>query len=181
MRSLRRRINKRIAKRDSGSSGWLVDLDWVGEGFAPDELNQLIVRGDAPMLAGRLRAGVDIEAGEEAVDALVRESAGAQDANLLSEEGIFLNRAGRAGGGWLHEFGTGNYGQVCRIQLGVRHLVRIPPAGSIPHRSTCVGRARGLSAPKQDPDVQLCEWVEPDTRERGGTLRGSQKFIYGVT
>jgi hypothetical protein len=63
-------------------------VDGRGQGFAPDEPNQLIVDGKLPVLAGGFGARVDIEAAEEAVDALVGETAFAQDTNLFDEERI---------------------------------------------------------------------------------------------
>jgi hypothetical protein len=91
----------------------MVGVDWGGKRFAPDEPNQLIVQGDAPMLAGRLGMGVDIEAAEEAEDAFVRETTGAQDTNLLHEEGVCLSRAERVGCGCIYELWPGNYGDIC--------------------------------------------------------------------
>ena len=58
-------------------------MDGVGEGFAPDEADELIVGGRLPVLIGGFSAGIDIEAAEEAVDALVGEAAFAEDAELF--------------------------------------------------------------------------------------------------
>jgi hypothetical protein len=92
----------------------------AGEGSAPDETNQLIIDGKVPVLAGGFGAGVDIEAAEEAVDALVGEAAFAEDANLF-HEGVCLGCVG-GGGRWLNEFGPGNGGDVYGVGLRVRHL-----------------------------------------------------------
>ena len=69
-------------------------MDWGGKRFAPDETNQLIVDGKRPVLTRGFGAGIDIEAAEEAVDALVGEAAFAQDANLFHEERVWLGGSG---------------------------------------------------------------------------------------
>jgi len=58
-------------------------VDGGGEGFAPDEADELIVGGKLPVMIGGFGVRIDIEAAEEAVDALVGEAAFAQDTNLL--------------------------------------------------------------------------------------------------
>ena len=63
-------------------------MDGGGEGFAPDETDELVVGGQAPMLAGGFGVGVDMEAAEEAVDALVGEAAFAQDAEFFEQERV---------------------------------------------------------------------------------------------
>ena len=75
----------------------LVEVDGGGKGFAPDQANELIVGGKIPMLTRGLGAGVDIEAAEEAVDALVGEAAFPQDTNLFHEERVCLCGGERGG------------------------------------------------------------------------------------
>ena len=73
----------------------LVEVDWFGKGFAPDQANELIVDGQLPVFTRGFGAGVDIEAAEEAVDALVGEAAFAQDTNLFDEERVCRGRGDR--------------------------------------------------------------------------------------
>ena len=100
-------------------SGFLVQVYGVGKAFAPDETNELIVHGKLPVLAGGFGVRVDIEAAEEAVDALVGETAFAQDTNLFHEEGVWLGGSQR---GRVLGFGAGDEGRICGLGVRVRHL-----------------------------------------------------------
>ena len=75
-------------------------MDGSEEGFAPDQANQLIVGGKLPVLAGGLGVGVDIEAAEEAVDALVGEAAFAEDtiSSMSRESAGYYGLTGLVGG-----------------------------------------------------------------------------------
>ena len=68
----------------------LVERDGFGRGLAPDEADEQAVEGDAPALGCGLGIGVDVEAAEEAVDALVGEAALAEEADFVLEGGVDL-------------------------------------------------------------------------------------------
>ena len=66
-----------------------------GRGSAPDEADELIVGGKVPVLTGGFGVGVDIEAAEEAVDAVVGESTLAEKADFVLQADV----GGRFGDG----------------------------------------------------------------------------------
>ncbi len=108
----------------------LVEMDGCGKGFAPDEAYQLIVGGKLPVLPRGLGTGVDIEAAEEAVDALVGEAAFTQDANLLHEDGVYWCGIKRRR---LVELGGWDEDRICEVGVWVGHnsRFRFRPSTSI--------------------------------------------------
>ena len=75
--------------------GWAVSVGVGadGSGWAPDEADQLVVEHGLPVVlggAGGFGAGVDVEAAEQAVDAVFAEAALAEDADLFVENGVGL-------------------------------------------------------------------------------------------
>ena len=74
-------------------------------------------------MAGGLWLGVDVEAAEEAVDALVAEAALAQDADLVVESGGDLGCHGRARGGFEVRHGCQHGILISGLGVRVRHDV----------------------------------------------------------
>ena len=152
-------------------------MDGVGKGFAPDQANELIVDGKLPVQTRGFGAGVDIEAAEEAVDALVGEAAFAQDANLFDEEGVWLGGGKWGCGCGYGEFIAGDEGRICGLGVRVRHLdyAFLRRRQFLPSDRALVGTGT-LSALLQDPSRRTVRRVEPDSSQR----RGNQVWFRAI-
>ena len=126
----------------------LVEADGHGSCPGPDEADELAIKGDAPLMRGGLGGGVDIEAGEEAVDAVVGEAALAEETDLFLQDGVDLGFGGRDGvgseGDVSDRFGRA-LGIRLRGELGIRDRdVRFLLWALVPARRWCAGRYQEL-------------------------------------